>query len=188
MSATLSSESNRFASPPLPAGQALVGAGRWVSRRNCSIAPRHLLGVYLALAAGSVVIALGFWLHGAPLVLPFAGIELALVGVALLVWARHAGDREEIAFEGPRIHVACTFAERTERADFSVGSVRIAAASREPGALIEFRADDGAAICVGRFVRPEQLPRLAAELKAALALSRAGDFGVRPDTQTDRPR
>ena len=52
--------------------------------RNCSFTPGSLLGVFVALCGVSLGIALAFWWLGAPAVLPLAGVELLLVGTALL--------------------------------------------------------------------------------------------------------
>ena len=52
---------------------------RVVLKRNCSISPRGLLLVYALLAAIAVGIASGFAVLGAWLILPFAGLELALL-------------------------------------------------------------------------------------------------------------
>ena len=38
---------------------------QWVLRRNCSIAPRQLVIVYLSLCAVSLAIAAGFWMRSA---------------------------------------------------------------------------------------------------------------------------
>jgi uncharacterized membrane protein len=46
-----------------------------------------------------------FWLHGAVLILPFAWLELAAVGLAFLVYARHAADGERISLQDRRLVV-----------------------------------------------------------------------------------
>ena len=69
------------------------GSMHWLLRRNCSMTPAQLVVFYLTLSAWSLAIAGAFWWRGATLVMPFAGIEILAVGAALLVYARHAGDR-----------------------------------------------------------------------------------------------
>ena len=69
---------------------------QWLLKKNCSMTPRWLFTVYLVLSVLSIGIASGFWLTGATLVLPFTGVELLALGVALLVYAKHAGDGEHI--------------------------------------------------------------------------------------------
>ena len=86
----------------LPAGG---WAMQWLLKRNCSLAPRQLLWFYVVLSGLSLGIAVGFWLHGATLVMPFAGLEVLAIGVALLVYARHASDCESIRLQGGSLTV-----------------------------------------------------------------------------------
>lgn len=66
------------------------------SKRNCSIAPLPLCVFFLAAALTCLAIGIvWFWL-GAWLVLPFAGLEIVALAVALLLNARHSGDYERI--------------------------------------------------------------------------------------------
>ena len=152
----------RFAS----VGNTFDGSVQWLLKRNCSFAPGHLLAVYASLCVFSLVIAAGFWMHGAPLVMPFAGVELAAVGVALLVYARHAADRETLRLEAGRLSVECLLGGHTERAEFVPRWVRV---EPEQGdrSLIELTGQ-GRRIAIGRFVRPELRRALADELRAAL--------------------
>jgi len=61
---------------------------QWVLKRNCSITPAQLFGTYLALCAVSLTVALGFTWHGASPVLAFAGIELLLGRVEVVLEVR----------------------------------------------------------------------------------------------------
>src|SRR5256885_14032271 len=78
-------------------------AVEWKLKRNCSLAPRQLLGFYSALCALSLVVATAFWWAGARMVMPFAWLELLAVGAAMLVYARHATDNESIALRAGRL-------------------------------------------------------------------------------------
>ena len=71
----------------------------WHLRRNCSVTPRQLGALYASLCLVTVVISLWFWAIGAKMVLGFAGLELLLVGVAFLVYARHAVDGETVSLQ-----------------------------------------------------------------------------------------
>ena len=77
----------------------------WFLRRNCSITPSQLGWLYASLCVVSMGIGLVFWVHGARLVLPFAWLELAAVGLAFILYARHATDGERIALEQGRLVV-----------------------------------------------------------------------------------
>src|SRR5438445_6164863 len=111
MSATISHPSMPAAarSRPLRFG-AESGMGeqvRWLLKRNCSVTPRQMMGFYASLCAVSLVIAAGFWVQGATLVVPFTSIEVIALGIALALFARHAGDREDILLKGGRLTVEC---------------------------------------------------------------------------------
>ena len=138
----------------------------WFLKRNCSVTPAQLGWMYASLCAVSLGIAVFFWFQGALLVLPFAWLELAGVGIAFLVYARHAGDGERISLEGRQLVVELESAGHLQRAEFNRDWVRV-----EPGAgersLIEL-SGQGRKVNVGRFVRPELRPVLAQEIRRAL--------------------
>ena len=136
-------------------------------KRNCSLAPRQLLGTYLSLCAIGLGLGGLFWIQGATFILPFAGAELIAVGIAIAVYARHAADNESLVLRPGRLSVACSLGRRTERAEFAAPAwVRVEPADRD-GSLIEL-SGEGRRIAVGRFVRPELRPALADELRTAL--------------------
>ena len=138
----------------------------WRLRRNCSVTPAQLGWLYLSLCALSLGIGVFFWLQGATLVLAFAGLELALVGVAFLAYARHATDGELISLQGASLVVECESAGRRERAEFARLWVRVVPKSGDHS-LIEL-SGQGRSIEVGRFVRPELRQDLAREIRKAL--------------------
>jgi uncharacterized membrane protein len=100
-------------------------AVQWVLRRNCSVTPRQLLGFYASVCVVSLAIGLGFWFHGAPAVLLFAGLELAALGLALLVFARHATDRETITLDGADLAVEHRCGSSTRTTLFRSAWVRV---------------------------------------------------------------
>ncbi len=138
----------------------------WRLRRNCSVSPAQLLAVYLVLSAVSLAIGLFFWQMGAPMVLAFAGLELLAVGVAFMVYARHATDGEWISLQGASLVVECETAGRLERAEFERQWVRVEPKAGEHS-LIEL-SGRGRKVQVGRFVRPELRQVLAGEIRRAL--------------------
>jgi uncharacterized membrane protein len=138
----------------------------WLLKRNCSMSPAQLFGVYLSLAAVSLAIALGFTWHGASPVLAFAGIELLLVGVALLVYARHIADHERITLAGATLSVAHQRGAETDRCQFRAAWVRVEPLSSDRS-LIELTGD-GQTAHVGRYLRPDLRQPLAQELRLAL--------------------
>lgn len=150
----------------------LDGAGgrgtalQWVLQRNCSITPRQLMAVYLSLCLLAAVISAGFWWQGAPLVMAFASVELLLVGVALLAYARHAGDREVLTLAGRSLAVEQNHGSRFARADFQAEWLKVEPVAGQ-GSLVELSAH-GQSIRVGRLLRPEARNAFAQELRRAV--------------------
>ncbi len=139
---------------------------QWFLRRNCSVTPAQLGLLYVSLCVVSLGIGAAFWFQGAPLILPFAWVELVAVGVAFVVYARHASDGERIYLAGPQLVVELDNGGKLERAEFRREWVRVEPMS-DDGSLIEL-SGQGRSINVGRFVRPELRPELAREIRMAL--------------------
>ena len=142
------------------------GSVQWLLKRNCSLAPRQLLTFYSTLCLLSLAIAGFFWLHGATLVMPFAGVEMLAVGALLLLYARHAADREVIQLLPGRLTVERVSGPHIEQVEFAPAWVRVEPETGD-GSLIEL-SGQGRRIAVGRFVRPESRRQLADELRWAL--------------------
>jgi uncharacterized membrane protein len=142
----------------------------WLLKRNCSITPAQLFGVYLSLCVLSLTVALGLALQGASPVLAFAGIELVLVGAALLVYSRHATDQERITLAGRALAVEHQHGRQVERSEFRAAWVRVEPLCGDRS-LIELTGD-GQTSRVGRYLRPELRQPLAQELRAALRAHR----------------
>ena len=139
-------------------------------RRNVSITPRQLMAAYALLCGVSLVVAVGFWWQGVALVSVFTGLELLAVGVALLVVARHAGDREVITLTRGELSVERRFGPDVLRTAFRAEWVRVEPAA-DDCSLIEL-SGEGRSVRVGRHVRPELRVALAQELRRALRLAR----------------
>ena len=153
-----------------------VAARGWVFdlRRNVSITPRKMLMAYALLCGLSLTVAAGFWWQGVRVVGLFAGLELLAVGVALLIVARHANDRELITLADHELVVEEHFGPAVARTRFRAEWVRVEPAAAD-GSLVEL-SGEGRSVRVGRHVRPELRVELAQELRRALRqLRRAGD-------------
>ena len=138
----------------------------WFLKRNCSVTPSQLGWLYASLCVVSLGIGTGFWLSGAPLVLPFAWIELAAVGFAFVLYARHATDGERIALQGGRLVVELENGGHYERMEFLSHQVRIEPQTGDRS-LIEV-SGQGRSVRVGRYVRPELRAALAREIRMAV--------------------
>ena len=143
-------------------GQAI----HWFLKRNCSVTPQQLAWLYVSLCVVSLAIAGFFWPMGAVLVLPFTWLELAAVGFAFLVYARHASDGEKISLRGRHLVVELENAGHLRRAEFDRDWVRVEPVA-DDRSLIEL-SGQGRRVNVGRYVRPELRPVLAQEIRRAL--------------------
>jgi len=139
---------------------------QWVLKRNCSATPRQMLVLFASLSVLSLGIGALFWLQGATLVMPFAWLELLAVGVALLLYARHAADRERIVLQPGQLTVEHVSGRHTERVAFAPAWVRVEPKHGDRS-LVEI-SGEGRHILVGRFVRPELRRQLADELRWAV--------------------
>lgn len=135
----------------------------WQLRRNCSMAPRQVLWAYALLSTVSLGIGALFWWQGATLVMPFAWLEVAALGAALLVYARHAADNECIRLERGMLSVQRECAGRVEHVEFRLDGVRIDS-GRDDRSLIEL-SGQGRSVSVGGLVRPEARRQLVNDLR-----------------------
>ena len=141
-------------------------AVQWLLKRNCSVSPAQLAWLYVSLCVVSLGIAVFFWWQGATLVMPFALLELMVVGTAFSAYARHATDGERIVLQGEQLLVELENAGRLERAEFNRQWVRVEPKGGD-GSLIEV-SGQGRSVRVGRHVRPELRPALARDIRRAL--------------------
>jgi uncharacterized membrane protein len=147
-----------------PSGQ--TWQAEWHLKRNCALAPRQLMLAYGLACILALSIALALHRYGATYVLPFALIELTALGAALLVYARHAADKEFIGLNDQTLHVERHRAGRIETMDFDPRWVRIEP-QRHDLSLIRL-SGQGRSIDVGQHVQPSWRRQLAAEFRWAL--------------------
>jgi uncharacterized membrane protein len=134
-------------------------------KRNCSISPAGLACVFAALAIAALAIATGFALLGAWLILPFAGLEVLLLGAAFMLQARHAADYERIVLDGGRLTIEVAEAERVVRYELDARAVRVAA----QGKHVVVRGPREA-LLLGRHLDGESRAAFAAELRKRLRI------------------
>lgn len=152
----------------------------WHNKRNCSISPMQLLGVYLSLVMLSLGIATFFWFKGAQLVMPFAWLELLALGAALFVYARHALDSEEIRLHGECLEITWRDGYQIHRKSLNAAWVRVHYPDTSLHSLLNLSCR-GEQVLVGRFLNPTQRVRLAGELRQALGLPRLSVVGALDD-------
>lgn len=146
--------------------RAAAGSVHWKLVRHCSIAPRQLLMSYAVLCVVSLGIGGAFAWHGAGYVLGFAGLELLLVGVAMLVHARHAADGEMLTLVGRSLQVERHEGATTDRADFAIDWLTVEPVAGQ-NSLIRL-AGQGRVLHIGRWLQPHLRADFARELRQVL--------------------
>jgi len=138
----------------------------WVMRANCSLSPGQLLAMLGALALTSLTIAMVFWWLGVPWVLPFAGLEVLGLVLALLVYAPRANDRETVRLRQGQLEVECRRAGRVTATQWPAARVQ-ARCSEATGGWIELTGA-GQRLRLGRHLPPARRPEVARAMQQAL--------------------
>ncbi len=161
-----------------------------VIRPNASMTVRAARGVMLVMAAVSLGIAGLFTWHGFWPILPFAGLELAALALALHVSLRRNRYREVIAFDGGRLRVECGMSG--EGAVLSVDwprsatrvLVEVGARRNDPSRLT--LVNGSRSLELGRCLTDEERERLAVRLHALImAVWRTGSSETTEDATPD---
>ena len=148
----------------------------WLLKRNCAVTPRQFLGFYLFLSVVSFLVAGVVALTGAWMVLIFSTLEVLLVGVAFVMYARHAVDYEHIRLQPNRLVVEQMSALQRTQYEFNPRWVRIELGEHDGrtmarGArgmqreLITLHAA-GKAVEIGQYLAPERRAQFAQDLRA----------------------
>jgi uncharacterized membrane protein len=87
------------------------GAQEWTARPNCSLTPTARRNLVCGILAASLLVS-GGPASGAWLVLPFAGLELAALYIALRALDHADSASETIRLEGDRLTVTTRFLGR----------------------------------------------------------------------------
>lgn len=134
----------------------------WLMKRNCSLSPRQVGRFYLSIILVSVAIALVFAWKGTWIILGFALLEMLALGVALLVYARHAADYERVTLAQGALVVEAVSANRVIRHEFNARWVRV---ELEASPRAELALHSGRlTVLVGRYLDPGGRRRFAQEL------------------------
>jgi uncharacterized membrane protein len=147
------------------------GRQQWMLPRNCALTPRQLAGWFATMGAVSLLIAAAFAMQGAWMVVPFACVELAALGIAFVVYARHAADYERIMVAPGRLVVERVVGNAVDRIECEPAWVRVeyAGTRRSAVRLVAGRRQ----FEIGRFVPEDKRKELAQELRESLARTRA---------------
>jgi uncharacterized membrane protein len=111
-----------------------------------------------------ILIAVAFAVAGAWLVIPFAGIEIAALGMASWCLLQRSGDFERLAIDGDRILVEVRERGLSRHFEFNRCWARLVTGK---GGAVALRSH-GREIAIGRFCGEEGRQELARELRRRL--------------------
>lgn len=131
---------------------------------------RQQLVFFSIIAAFSLGIAVGFFLQGLTLILPFAGLELLALGTALYVSAWRGGRREVINIDEDAVIVEIGRDEPEQRFEFDRAWLQVVLqkswSSWYPSRLL--LRSHGRQIEIGSFLNEQERQALALTLRKAL--------------------
>lgn len=140
------------------------------ARPNCSLTGKGKLVFFIVVALVSLGIASAFAFVGAWMVLPFAGLEMAALGLAIYIMHRSVNDYEQIAMHGDRLQVERCRHNRMVRSEFQCYWTQVilhtAACGRDCRLFVR---SHGRQVEVGHYMNTEQRIELARELKEQLS-------------------
>ena len=101
------------------------------------------------------------------MILPFSIVEMTALGIALLVYARHAVDCERVSLRADALEIESIDGNRRSVMRIDRRAVRVEMEARPRSSLAVVAR--GERIIVGRFVGERERRRFARELRQALS-------------------
>ena len=148
-----------------------VSAGAFVfqSRPNHSLTHSQQRVVFWSLAAVCLATSSGFALLGYWLILPFAGLEIGLLGWALKALRSQEEDYETLTIEGDVVVLEWHAGTRGERREMNRQWARVVCDCRTPGRNCRLSlSSHGRETKVGQYLSDEARLQLAATLRRKL--------------------
>src|SRR5689334_6957203 len=139
-----------------------------IARRNNSLSATGRALVVGSLIFVSLAISLAFAFFGAWLVLPFAGVEIAVLCLAFRHMQRHAADFESLAIEGDRVLVEQWERGRLSRHELNRHWAQVILESGKPGHCVLALRSHGCSVEFGRHLTDAQRRAVAQTLKHQL--------------------
>ncbi len=144
---------------------------RFLIRPNCSMTWRDAVHFYLGMVTVSFGIAILFAANGAWPVLPFAGLEMLVLGIALYITARRCARWEMISIDADSIHIRRSPSNQLPPVSFrrAWATIELQPGSKSwylPRLVIR---SHGQTVEVGHCLNEAERKQLARELSRALA-------------------
>ena len=144
---------------------------RFLIRPNCSLPWRGVVRFYLGMFSVSFSIAFAFALKGVWFILPFAGLEMLVLGAAFYVVARRGSSWQAISVSDTTVDIVDSGVKSGGQQSFQRAWVRIdlerAAIKGYPSRLLI--RSHGRAMEVGGYLNETEKQRLAQELREAVS-------------------
>src|SRR5688572_25536527 len=144
----------------------------YLSRPNRSLGPAARRWVLLAIAATTLGVAAGAAAFGAWPVMPFAGLEVALVALAFRVFGRHDADFERLEVGAHEVTVETRDASKHTRFVAHRQWARVVLRERGRRCTLGL-AYAGRTVPLGRMLSDEGRRRLAESLRGRLRVTAA---------------
>jgi uncharacterized membrane protein len=146
----------------------------WEVRRGGSLSRRGRICLVGSLALVCTVISVPFAWLGAWLILPFAGLDVLLLGIALVFLAKRDQDYERVTIEGDRVLVELCDLGQVRRMEFNRHWAQVVwRRDQGRGGELALRSH-GREICLGRHLAPLQRKALAEQLKSRFGTAGPG--------------
>lgn len=140
----------------------------WLLKRNCSLTPKQLGIAYAVLCLASFSVALMFTLQGAWIVLAFSVLEMTVVALAFLHYARHATDHEHIALMDDCLLIEQIQAGQMQQTRLDPYRTRVVLPCRTQDLISLVERD--VKIEVGKFLTDRKRQQVAKEIQHELRL------------------
>jgi uncharacterized membrane protein len=101
------------------------GCRIWRMGPPAAMSPRSLGFIFAMLGSISLLVAGAFWAAGAPLVMPFAGLEVVALGFAFLTHSRQMDRNEELRLDGKDLVVRRFVRGEVLETRFSASATRL---------------------------------------------------------------
>jgi uncharacterized membrane protein len=142
-----------------------------ITTRNCSLKEGERWRAFWLIALISAVIASALAAFGAWPVLPFAGMEIGALYVAVRCLARDAGDYEQLTIRGDRLVVESRLQGRRRRFDANRYWTQVVVSEGTGGRQLKLRSS-GREIEFGTFLSERARLDAARELRNQLRVER----------------
>lgn len=138
----------------------------WLIKRNCALAPRQLAACFGFLSFLSLAIAGVFVAYGAWIVLVFSVIEVSALGLAFVMYGRHAADYDKVVLSASHVSVERGLGSKIEKFSLEPAWLRVEY-SGKPSSNVELVSGRNRVV-VGRFVPQARRFDLMRELRTAM--------------------